>query len=162
MQNIITHKNRNANICNEWKSHLFHLIANEMLWRERKVNILKLVARILSKGIVCNNTVLIMHPVVIPFSHMPSFCVQGKFYIDQIVLTLSLYIRMCYFYDFLSLHSLGTWNVFVSFSSQNIVSLKIMFVSLLYMTYNMVLYCHTYQLFICINFVVTVTETDGQ
>jgi len=69
---------------------------------------------------------------------------------------------MCYFYDFLALHSLGTSNVFVSSSTQNIVILKIMFVSLLYMMFTMELYCHTYQLFICINFVVTVTETDGQ
>ena len=144
------------------ESHLFHLIANEMLWRERKVNILKLVARVLSAGTVCKSTGLIMHRVVIIFSHMPSWCAQGKCYIYQIVLTLSLYIPLCYFYDFLPLHSLGTSNVFVSSSSQNSVSLKIMFVSLLYMMFNMVLYCHTYQLFICINFVVTVTETDGQ
>jgi len=34
-------------------SQLFHLVANEMLWRVRKVNILKMVVRILSEGTVC-------------------------------------------------------------------------------------------------------------
>ena len=51
----------------------------------------------------------------------------NKCYIYQIVETLSWYILMCYFCDFLLLHSLGTSNVFVSSSSQNIVILKIMF-----------------------------------
>jgi hypothetical protein len=62
------------------------------------------------------------------------------------------------FYDFPSLQSLGTWNVFVSSSSQNIVILKTMFVSLLYDLFDTVLYCLTYQLLSCINFVVSVLE----
>ena len=57
-----------------------------------------------------------------------------KCYIYQIVLTLSLYILTCYIYDFLSLHSLGNWNMFVSSWSQNIVIIKLMFVSLLCVT----------------------------
>jgi len=53
--------------------------------------------------------------------------------------------------------------VFVSSSSQNIVILKIMFVSLLCMTlFDTVLYCLTYQLLSCINFVDIVTEINGQ
>ena len=80
-------------------------------------------------------------------------------YIYRTVDTLSWYILMCYFCHFLSLHSLGTSNVFVSSSPQNIVILQIMYVSLLFDT---VLYCLTYQLLSCCNSVVTVTETDGQ
>ena len=53
--------------------------------------------------------------------------------------------------------------MFVSSSSQNIVILKIMFVSLLCMTlFDTVLYCLTYQLLSCINFVDIVTEINGQ
>jgi len=53
--------------------------------------------------------------------------------------------------------------VFVSSSSQNIVLLKIMFASLLCMAlFDTVLYCLTYQLLSCINFVFRVIETDGQ
>jgi len=63
------------------------------------------------------------------------------------------------FCDSLSLHSLGTSNVFVSSSSQNSVILKIMLFPLLFDT---VLYCRTYQVLSCFNCVVTVTETDGQ
>ena len=63
----------------------------------------------------------------------------------------------------LSLHSLGTSNVFISSSSQNIVILKIMFVSLLYVTlFDTVLYSLACQVLSCINFVVTVTVTNGQ
>ena len=63
----------------------------------------------------------------------------------------------------LSLHSLGTSNVFVSSSSQNTVVLNIMYVSLLCVTlFDMVLYCLACQVLSCINFVVTVTVTDGQ
>jgi hypothetical protein len=52
---------------------------------------------------------------------------------------------------------------FVSSSSHNIVILKVMFVSLPCMTlFDMVLYCLTYQVLICFNFVVSVIETDGQ
>jgi len=61
--------------------------------------------------------------------------------------------------DFLSLHSLGTLNVFVSSSSQNTVILKIMLFPL---QFDTVLYCLTYHLLSCLNCVVTVTETDGQ
>jgi hypothetical protein len=64
---------------------------------------------------------------------------------------------------FLSLHSLGTSNVFVSSSSQNTVILNIMYVSLLCVTlFDTVLYCLACQVLSCINFVVTVTVTDGQ
>jgi hypothetical protein len=46
---------------------------------------------------------------------------------------------------------------------QNIVILKIMFVSLLCMTlFDMVLYFLTYQLLSCIHFVDIVTEINGQ
>ena len=109
---------------------------------------------------------LVMHGVVPPLSHMPSWCVQGQLNVTFIRLeTMSWYILMFYFCDFLSLHSLGTWNVYVSSSSQNIVMLKIMFVSLLCMTlFDMVLCYLTYQVLSCCNFVATVTETetDGQ
>ena len=80
-------------------------------------------------------------------------------YIYQAVDTLTWYILMRYFSDFLSLHSLGTSNVFVSSSPQNIVILQIMYVSLLFDT---VLYCLTYQVLSCCNCVVTVTVNDGQ
>jgi len=63
------------------------------------------------------------------------------------------------FCDFLSLHSLGTSNVFVSSSSQNTVTLQIMLFPL---QFNSVLYCLTYQVLSCFNCVVTVTESDGQ
>ena len=67
------------------------------------------------------------------------------------------------FCDSLSLHSLGTSNVFVSSSSQNIGILNIMNVSLLCVTlFDTVLYCLAYQVLSSINFVVTVTVTDGQ
>jgi len=85
------------------ESHLF------LLWR-RKVNILKMVARIFSKAIVCKSTELMMCGVVPPLSHMPSCCAQGQLNVTFKGLeTLSWYILKCYFYDFLSLHSLGTW-----------------------------------------------------
>jgi len=143
------------------ESHLFHLIANEMLWKRRKVNILKLVARIMSDRTVCKSTGLVMCGVVPPLSHMPSWSGQGQLNVNiyQTVETLPWYILMCYFCDFLSLHSLGTWNSFASSSSQNTVILKIMFVSLLF---DMVLCCLTYQVLSCFKFVATVTETDGQ
>jgi len=60
------------------ESHLFHLIANEMLWRRRKVNILKLVARILSDGTVCKGTGLIMCGVVPPLARMSSWYAQRQ------------------------------------------------------------------------------------
>ena len=65
---------------------------------------------------------------------------------------------MCQFCDFLSLHSLGTSNVFVSSLPQNTV-----YVSLLCVTqFDTVLYCLACQVLSCINFVVPVTVTDGQ
>jgi hypothetical protein len=42
------------------------------MWRRRKVNILKIVARILSEGIVCKSTGLIMCGVVPPLSCVSS------------------------------------------------------------------------------------------
>jgi len=103
----------------------------------RKVIILKMVARLLSKGILCKSTGLIMCGVVPPLSHMSSWCAQGQLHVNiyQIVLTLSLYVLTCYIYEFLSPHLLGNWNLFVSSSSQNtnFKILKIMFVSLLYL-----------------------------
>ena len=57
---------------------------------------------------------------------------------------------------------IGNLNVFVSSSSQNIVILKIMFVSLLCMTlFDTVLYYLTYQVLRCNNFIVSVIETNG-
>ena len=44
----------------------------------RKVNIFKMVGRILSEDIVHKGTWLIMHAVVPPLSHMPSLCAQGQ------------------------------------------------------------------------------------
>ena len=80
-----------------------------------------------------------------------------KCYIYQTVETLSWYILMCYFCDFLSLHSLGTSNVFVSSSPQSSVSLQIMFCLTVWqgtvLSYISVLSC--------LNCVVTVTVTDG-
>ena len=53
--------------------------------------------------------------------------------------------------------------MFVSSSSQNIVILKIMYVSLLCVTlFDTVLCCLAYQVLSCFNFVVTITVTDGQ
>ena len=53
--------------------------------------------------------------------------------------------------------------MFVSSSSQNTVILKIMHVSLLCVTmFDTVLYCLVCQVLSCIDFVVTVTVTDGQ
>jgi len=80
-----------------------------------------------------------------------------KCYIYQTVDTLSWYVLMCL--DFLSLHSLGTSNVFVSSSPHNTVILQIMYVSLLFDT---VLYCLIYQVLSCCNCVVIVIETDRQ
>ena len=61
------------------------------------------------------------------------------------------------FCDFLSLHSLGTSNVFVSSSSQNTVYVSLLCVTL----FDTVLYCLACHLLSCINFV-TVAVTDGQ
>jgi hypothetical protein len=58
------------------ESYPFCLIANEM-WRERKVDILKMLARISSEGIACKSTGF-MHGVVLPVSHMPSWCAHGQ------------------------------------------------------------------------------------
>jgi len=136
------------------------LIANEILLQKRKVN-----AANSGQDIVCQHTVQ-EHRVSnvwtctssVPYAVM--MCTgTTKCYIYRTVGTLSWYILMCYFCDFLSLHSLGTSNVFVSSSPQNIVILQIMYVSLLFDT---VLYCLTYQVLSCCNFDVTVTETDGQ
>jgi hypothetical protein len=134
-------------ICSEWKCHLFHLIANEVLCRKRKANMLKMVARIIVRGIVCKSTGLIMHGVIPPPSHMPLWCARVQLNVTFIRLNNIVIVHTCYFYDFVSLHLLWTWNVFVS---------------LLYMTlFDMVLYCLTYQLLSWINFVDGVTETNG-
>ena len=77
-QKSVTHKKRETKICNEGKSHLFHVIANEILLMRRKVNILKMVARILSDGTLCYGTGLIMCGVVPPLSRMSSWCAQGQ------------------------------------------------------------------------------------
>ena len=77
-QKSVTHKKMDTNICNEGKSRLFHLIANEILLKRRKVNILKMVARILSDGTSCNGTGLIMCGVVPPLSRMSSWYAQGQ------------------------------------------------------------------------------------
>ena len=163
------------------------LIANEILWRKRKVNTANSGQHIvwwhsvqehrvsnvcsfissLSDGTVCNSTGLVMCDVVPPLwwhsvlhysvinvrsctsslwqhivqldrvsnvwtctsslPHVITMCTgTTNCYIYQTVDTLSWYILMCYFCDFLSLHSLGTSNVFVSSSPQNIVILQIM------------------------------------
>jgi len=47
-----------------------------MLKSRRKVNILKMVARILPEGIVCKSTGLMMCGVVPPLSHIPSCFAQ--------------------------------------------------------------------------------------
>ena len=53
--------------------------------------------------------------------------------------------------------------MFVSSLSQNNVILKIMIVTFLCVTlFEMVLHCLTYQLLICINFVDSIIETNGQ
>jgi hypothetical protein len=76
-QKTVTHKKIDTKICNEGKSHLFHLIANKILMR-RKVNILKMVARILSDGIACKGAGLIVCGVVPRLSCMSSWCAQGQ------------------------------------------------------------------------------------
>ena len=73
-------------------------------------------------------------------------CAQGQLHVNiyQIVLTLSLYVITGSIYDFVSLHSLGNCNVFVSSSSQNTVILKIMFVSLLCLMLDLLTECYYY------------------
>ena len=119
------------------------------------------VARRLLDGIVCKSTGLIMCGAMPLLTHTSLWCAHGQLYcyMYQTVETLSQYIHTCYFCDLLSPHSLGTWSVFVSSSSLYTIILKIMFVSLLYMTlFDMVLYCLPFQLLICINFVDSITE----
>jgi len=138
------------------------LIANEILWRKRKVSTLKMVATMLSEGIMCKSTGLIMRGVVPPLSYALMVCTRTtKCYIYQ---TRNI-VMVCTYVLFLwlSFTSLGTWNMLVSPSPQSIVILKIMFVSLLCMTlFDTVLYCFTYQLLSCFIFVDNVCETNGQ
>ena len=120
---------------------------------------LRIVARILSDGTVCKGAGLIMRGVVPALPYAIILCTgTTECYIYQTVETLSCKILMCWFCDFLSLHSLGTSNVFVSSSSQNTVYVSLLCVTL----FDTVLYCLACQVLSCINFVVTVTVTDGQ
>jgi len=67
-----------------------------------------------------------------------------------------IYVLFC---EFFSLHSLGTPIVFCFLFITEHCHIKNNVFPLLFDT---VLYCLTYQVLSCMNFVVTVTETDGQ
>ena len=142
-----------------WGSHLFHLLVNEILWSKRKVNTSNRGQDIVRRHSVQGCRVSSVWSCTSPLPYAIMMCTgTSKCYIYQTVETLSCYILMCWFCYFLSLHSLGTSNVFVSSSSQNTVYVSLLCVIL----FDTVLYCLACQVLSCINFVVIVTVTDGQ
>ena len=67
-------------------------------------------------------------------------------------------------FDPWTVQSIGSrYTDYATRSTQNVVILKIMFVSLLCMTlFEMELYCLRYQLLSCNNFIVSIIETNAQ